>query len=390
MKSNNFGAVLTLAATLSLPVVAAEQPEWHGFIAQGLAQASDSNAINDSGKLSAKLTEIGINSRWQLTERVRLAGQVVYLNGGNRYPEGARLDYLFVDLSVIDTFDHQLNLYAGRYKNQHWLFSSTRDVPFTRPSIILPQSVYYDTFRDIAVGSDGIAIKGFLQHDLGELEYNWSYGATSINTEQSQLLLSPQVSGKARQKYVHQASVFWQPAGSQATYGISLLDSEFNYRPGAAEPFSYGEVRIQRAMLNWRYQLENWELAAELMQERLAIDGFYLPGFSRSQSGLGGYLLAKYRFNQGLSFISSLDYLTRDKDDKRGSQLAIQGIPAHFGYQQSLMLGLSYDVAANWRLQAEHHWVDGTGRLSPSLVPDLVVNQQRYWQVWALQLMYWF
>jgi hypothetical protein len=390
MKSNNFAATLTLAAALSLPVVAAEQPEWHGFIAQGLAQASDSNAINNSGKLSAALTEIGINSRWQLTEQIRVAGQVVYLNGGNRYPEGARLDYLFVDLSVIDTFDHQLNLYAGRYKNQHWLFSSTRDVPFTRPSIILPQSVYYDTFRDIAVGSDGIAIKGFLQHSLGELEYNWSYGATSINAEQSQLLLSPEVGGKARQKYVHQASVFWQPAGSQATYGISLLDSEFNYRPGAAEPFSYGEVQIQRAMLNWRYQLENWELAAELMQERLAIDGFYLPGFSQSQSGLGGYLLAKYRFNQGLSFISSVDYLTRDKDDKRGSQLEVRGIPAHFGYQQSLMLGLSYDVAANWRLQAEHHWVDGTGRLSPSLVPDLVVNQQRYWQVWALQLMYWF
>lgn len=390
MKSKMVSAIFGILALLNLPVTFANAPEWHGFMAQGLAKASGSNAINNSGDLSAALTEVGINSRWQLSERIKLSGQLVYLNGDNRYPEGVRLDYLFVDLSVINTFDHQLNLYAGRYKNQHWLFSSTRDVPFTRPSIVLPQSVYYDAFRDIAVGSDGLALKGFLQQSWGELEYNWSYGATSISEKQSQLLLSPAVSGKARQKYVHQASVFWQPPTSQATYGISLLDSAFNYRPGASEFFSDGDVQIQRIMLNWRYQLQNWELAAELMQERLDIDGFYLPNFSRRQTGLGGYLLARYRFANDLSAVTTIDYLTRDKNDKRGSELTAAGIPAHFGYQQSIMLGLSHDLGSNWRLQAEHHWVDGTGRLSPSLVPDLQVNQQRYWQLWALQLMYWF
>lgn len=390
MKSNITVTVLSVSSLLLSGSLAASDLDWHGFVAQGLVQAADSNAVNNSGNASAALTELGLNAKWQRYDKFKIAGQVVYLNGGNRYPEGVRLDYLFADISVIDRFDHQLNLYLGRYKNQHWLYSSTRDVPFTRPSIILPQSVYYDVFRDIAVASDGIAVKGYRQHQYGELEYNWSFGATSISDAQGQLLLGPLIRGRARQKYVHQASVFWQPADSQATYGISLLDSEFEYKPAESDLFSSGDMTVQRVMLNWRYQLENWELAAEVTQERLSINGFYQSGFAQTQFGWGGYVLARYRFLHGLTAIASVDYYTRDKDDRHGSNLQTAGIPAHFGYQHTLMLGLSYDFATRWRLQAEQHWVEGTGRLSPSLMPDLALNNQRHWQVWALQLMYWF
>lgn len=384
----SMGCVLSLGA--SNPLLASTTIEWHGFLAQGIAQAASSNAINDSGEVSAALTEVGINARMSVTERMSWSGQLVYLNGGNRYPEGARLDYLFLDLSLIDRFSQQLNVYFGRYKNQHWLYSSTRDVPFTRPSIILPQSIYYDVFRDIAVASDGIAIKGFWQQAYGELEYNWSYGATNISRDQTRLLLSPVVQGHARQRYVHQASVFWQGHGSQATYGMSLLDSAFNYSAGQQDPFTDGAVTVQRLMFNWRYQQENWELAAEIMQERLSINDFYFRGFNQTQHGVGGYLLGRYRFSPQLAAVLSVDYLTRDRQDSRGAGLAAQGIPGYFGYQHTLMAGLSFDLASRWRLQAEHHWVDGTGRLSPSLVPRLDINQQRYWQAWALHLMYWF
>lgn len=385
---NKYLQLITLLLLLSYSSVNAEEFSIHGFLAQGLTQAKKSNAINDDGELSAALIELGLNAQWALTSRVRLSGQVVYLNGGNRYPQGSRLDYLFLDFSVQDTFDHQLNLYLGRYKNQHWLFSSTRDVPFTRPSIVLPQSIYYDAFRDIAVASDGIALKGYLQHASGEFEYNWSVGATSITAEQGRILLSPVVQGRANQKYVHQASLFWQPLGSQFSYGISLLDSEFNYRAAAVDFFSEGDMTVQRFMLTWRYQAERWEMVSEIMQERLSIKGFYAPGFTRDQMGQGGYLLGRYHLTPQLTTVLTLDYLTQNKDDRRGSALPEVGIPEYFGYQQSITMGVNYAVSASWQLQLEHHWVDGTGRLSPSLIPDQAVNTQRYWQLWALQLTY--
>lgn len=387
MKINQQAYCIILFCCLPL-MVSAETVSVHGFLAQGLTQAKGSNAVNDNGDLSAALTELGINASWVLSPRLKLSGQLVYLNGGNRYPEGARLDYLFLDISILDDFDHQLSLYLGRYKNQHWLYSSTRDVPFTRPGIILPQSIYYDAFRDIAVASDGLAIKGYLQSLSGEWEYNWSLGATNITRAQSRILLSPLVQGEAKQKYVHQASVFWQGIGSQATYALSLLDSDFSYHAAALDYFSDAELTVQRFMLTWRYQAEKWELAAELMQERLSITGFYQPGFQREQKGLGGYLLGRYQVSTKLSALVAVDYLTQNKNDKRGSALPEIGIPAYFGYQQSIMFGVNYAFARNWQWQAEHHWVDGTGRLSPSLIPDLALNNQRYWQVWALQLTY--
>jgi len=390
MKNNASFSLLMVPLLFCMPTLHADPLSVHGFIAQGLTQAKNSNAVNNDGDVSTELTEVGVNAKWTLYPKIKVAGQVVYLNGGNRYANGARLDYLFVDISLTDDFDHQLNAYLGRYKNQHWLYSSTRDVPFTRPSIILPQSIYYDAFRDIAVASDGVAIKGYLQHALGDIEYNWSIGATNITSEQSKTLLSSAIQGSAKQKFVHQASLFWQPSSSRATYGMSLLDSDFSYKPGANDFFSNGDVTVQRMMLNWRYQAEKWELAAEVMQERMTIEGFFQPEFFRAQRGMGGYLLGRYRFDSKLSAVVALDYLTQNKDDKRGSQLPATGIPAYFGYQQSAMVGATYALADNWQLQAEHHWVDGTGRLSPSLVPDLNINKQRYWQLWALQLTYWF
>jgi len=65
-------------------------------------------------------------------------------------------------------------------------------------------------------------------------------------------------------------------------------------------------------------------------------------------------------------------------------------VPAYFGYQDDLTLGITYDFKDNLRLTMEHHWVKGTARLAYPVMPDLQHNKSEYWQMWAMQLMYWF
>ena len=155
-----FIALAAVFSLCSLHVGASDQDfQFHGFAAQGVIDVSGSDFVNNDGSLSPKLTELGINGSYQLSSNLRLAGQVVYLNGGNRYEEGVRVDYALLDWSAYESANWQANIYLGRFKNNHWLYSSPRDIPFARPSIILPQSVYFDGFRDIAVGGDGAAIK---------------------------------------------------------------------------------------------------------------------------------------------------------------------------------------------------------------------------------------
>ena len=98
----------------------------HGFISQGIIDVNGSDFVNDDGELSTELTEIGLNISYQLTNNFRLAGQVVYLDGGNRYAQGARVDYALLDWSAFTDEHWQANIYLGRFKNNHWLYSSSR------------------------------------------------------------------------------------------------------------------------------------------------------------------------------------------------------------------------------------------------------------------------
>lgn len=369
----------------------AEDFSWQGFVAQGLIRADDSNYINNSGKTSAALTELGLNGRYSLAADWHLAGQVVYLDGGNRYPQGTRLDYLFLDWAFYNTEAWQANMYFGRFKNQHWLYSGTRDVPFTRPSIILPQSVYFDGFRDIAVGTDGVALQARNSGDYGDLTLNWSFGTIPISQQQSRQLLGYDTQGKTSLQRDHKLSVYWQPAFSRFSYGAILLDSAFTYRPGAGELISAADFTVQRVMLNLRYQAENWEFATELLQERIKTNGFFAPQFERQQLGQGGYMLAQYHYSPQLRFYTMLDYMVLDKDDRQGRMLERQTggvVPRWFGYQHALAVGISVDINRQWRLQGETHWNKGAGRLAPVLQPDVLTNKSQYWQVLAVQLMY--
>lgn len=382
--------LLLLGCSLQLP---ADELQWHGFISQGLIQAPETNFVNLDDSISAELTDIGVNMSWALSDKLRLAGQLVYLDGGRRYTKGTRLDYLFLDWTLYSDFDWRLNMFVGRFKNQHWLYSATRDVPFTRNAIVLPQSVYFDSFRDIAVGSDGLALKSTHNTRIGEIELNWSWGATNLSKEQSQILLSTQAQGNADQDYVHQASLFWRPDQSAWQLGVSLLDSDFSYKKAEADLYSDGAMTVQRVMFNGRYAAELWELSGEWVQERLDISDFYVPGFKRNSFSQGWYVQGRYNLMPRTWALLSLDSFDLDKDDRSGvkfSQSTGGMVPAYFGYQDDVTFGLTYDFKDNLRLTMEHHWVKGTARLAYPVMPDVQNNKSEYWQMWALQLMYWF
>ena len=196
--------------------------QFHGFVAKGVIDVNGSDFVNDYGSLSPKLSEVGINASYQLSSNFRLAGQVVYLNGGNRYAEGIRVDYALLDWSVYESQNWQANVYLGRFKNNHWLYASSRDIPFARPSIILPQSVYFDGFRDIAVGADGAAMKISHSNDsYGNFDFNFSYGTSPISDKQAEFILSDFAHGTLKQdsdlqasSYVQHSFSLWRTADS--------------------------------------------------------------------------------------------------------------------------------------------------------------------------------
>lgn len=367
----------------------------HGFISQGLIDVKGSNFVNDDGALSAELTELGFNASYQLNSEFRLAGQVVYLDGGNRYNDGVRMDYALLDWSVYTNGNWQINLYLGRYKNYHWLYSSTRDVPFTRPSIILPQSVYFDGFRDIAVGADGAAVKlSYSADDLGYFDFNLSTGSSPISDEQTKIILSEHALGNMRHTYDLQASLYWRPFLSPWRFGLVLLDSDFEYNAAQqGDMFIDADITLRRYFANVLYEGESWEFSSEVFQERFILDDFYYDGFTQDVIGQGMYVQSQYKVNNELNLLLRYERFYANRDDKSGHELEsnTQGlIPSYFAYQHDATVGFSYDLAENLRMQFEYHYIKGTARLTPVVLPNPQVNDSKNWQLWAVQLMYWF
>ena len=366
----------------------------HGFIAQGLIDVNGSSFVNDDGALSAELTEIGINGSYQLNDYFRITGQAVYLDGGNRYVEGARIDYALLDYSAYQDDKWLINLYLGRFKNNNFLYSSTRDVPHARPSIILPQAKYFDGFRDIAMGSDGLSAKVVYSSDsYGDFDLYFNYGASSLDTEDVKLLLGDLVQGKGKQDFDAQASIYWQPHFSAWQFGFSLLDSDFNYQRSNTDLFYDAEFSFQQLGSNFLFEGEKWEFSGEITQSKFTQQGFYFDSYKRSATGLGAYLQTRYQFNNQLSLLARIEKFYADKKDKNGSKLEQStggAIPSYFAYQNDITLGASYQLADNMRVDLEHHWVEGTSRLTPVVMPNTVVNNQRRWNMWAIQFMYWF
>ncbi|WP_440874961.1 hypothetical protein [Thalassotalea sp. PLHSN55] len=390
-----------------------ESQDWqiHGFLAQGLIDVSGSDFVNDDGDLSAELTEVGVNGSYQLFDSIRLAGQAVYLNGGNRYEQGLRLDYALIDWSVYNDENWLVNLYLGRFKNNHWLHSSTRDIPHARPSIILPQGLYFDGFRDIAMGGDGAALKvSYNFEDWGDIDFNVSSGKTKVSTDAGKLLLGDDVDGDMNQESDFQTSVFWQPAYSPWRFGVSFLDSEFSFTreeqndtllPATPSVEFYDGVFSFKQYTGYVvYEGENWEFTAEALQQTFTTEGFYPDALYEflgvdqiEKVGQGIYFQSRYKYNDRLSLMARVERFYADKDDKDGSQLEAESgglVPSYFGFQHDIVLGAHYDIADSLRVQMEYHWVEGTARLTPVVSPNAMINSNKNWNLFAVQLMYWF
>ena len=369
--------------------------QFHGFISQGIIDVNGSDFVNDDGELSTELTEIGLNASYQLSDKFRLAGQVVYLDGGNRYEKGFRVDYALLDWSAYNSESWQTNIYLGRFKNNHWLYSSSRVIPFARPSIILPQSVYFDGFRDIAVGSDGAAVKfSHSNDDLGNFDFTLSYGKSTVSNEQTDILLGDIAMGVAEQEYENHASVYWQPAFSPWRFGFSLLDSDFSYQKNEMFDFaSDADFSFQFYTLNAIYEGEYWEFSGEIYQQRFVTDGFYDPNFYKDSTGQGYYGQIRYKLTSDLTVLARYENFYLDKEDKDGYKLEQStggAIPYYFGFHKDITIGINYDITSDFSARIEYHWVNGAGRLTPVVMPNTLINDSEDWRMWAVQLMYWF
>lgn len=394
--TKSIGAIGGLSALLLLlpaPSVAKLAGlQLHGFAAQSIMQAEQSSFINRKGELSLQQTDIGLNASYEINHKLRTAAQLIYINGDNRYPEGPRLDYLLLDWTLEEQQNWSCNLLLGRFKNNHWLYSSTRDVPHTTPSIILPQSVYFDAMRDAGLTIQGVGWHSQHFSPYGNVEFELSYGSGPLEDNTARHTLSHRAKGDSDTENAWIGSLRYSPLSQNWSAYVSYTDAEFSYTATDNEPFIDAETFLKRSMVGFIYSGANYELASEIFQEKMQVNDFLFNGYHTSTTAQGGYLQYRYFLTEHLITLLRLDIYDRNKDDRSGKQLEALGIPAHFGFMDDLTLGLQWKPSHNHNLnlQLEYHYVEGSGRLGPIVEMDIDANRDKYWSLWAMQIIYWF
>lgn len=382
------GGLLTTTAASADGLV---DPRYHiqGFAAQALIGSTNNNFFGDSkDSISTGFTEAGLHGYWQPFDALRLSGQILYRQAGESDEEGLRLDYAQADWQFYRTETTQQGLKFGKVKLPYGLYNETRDVPFTRPSILLPQSIYIDNSRDLLVAAPGVVLHGSTVQDYGAFDYSLGWVRPNFDSEAVEyVVLGVNRPGNLEGKETIGARLRWETP-TDTTLMLTYADASADYQPGSPDNLRAGKFEYRNVLASFQQRFDTLTLTAEYGEPHSKLSGFgpWLPDTSRVAQTY--YFQGEWRFHPAWELMLRYESLYRNKDDKSGQQFqAATGLPAHSMFTKDWALGLRWDVTPSWMLRAEYHHVDGTGWLPGLDNPSFAAREQR-WNMWLLQAAY--
>jgi len=363
----------------------------HGFATQGIILTSDNNFFGDSNDgPSLDYTELGLNASWTPWPKLQFATQLLSRRAGEGNDGDIELDYGLVDYSLISNETDQWGLRIGRIKNPLGLYNETRDVAFTRPSILLPQSIYFDRTRHLALSADGIHMYAEKRTPMGDFYLQFGAVNPRVNALETELtLLGRDRPGKLNSNMSYIGRLLFEKDNGQLR--LALSGAEVNIGYDSALPFPTdlleGSIRFQPWIISGQYNAERWSLTGEYALRKFKFNNFGgIPNLDFS--GESYYLQGTYRFTPEWEGVIRYDVLYANKEDRDGhAYAATTGRPAHNRFAKDLTLGVRWNITPEFMLRAEYHRVDGTAWLPLLDNPDLTTAEQN-WDLFAILASY--
>ncbi|MGX2040525.1 hypothetical protein ACWJKU_10395 [Methylocaldum sp. MU1018] len=360
--------------------------QYHGFISQNFVLTSKNNFYGNSRHGSFDFTEAGFNVSLQPLSRLGLAAQVLYRRAGELEDEEVRLDYGVLDLTALDTPDVRAGVRLGRVKNPLGLYNETRDVPFTRASIFLPQSIYFDRTRNFALSSDGGQVYGEYESSIGEFSVRANIGVPTLDKSLESLILGRDRPGEFHGKLSYIGQFLYEFRSGLIRLAFTAASAQAGYDSGQGDVFSGGDFWFQPYIFSAQYNGERLSLTAEyaLRNDRGKHFGQFLPNFART--GESYYIQGAYRFTDEIEAVVRYDVLYLNVNDRYGEGFERRtGRPGFSRFAKDWTVGLRWDITPSWMARVEYHRIHGTGWLAATENPD-PRKLEPDWDLFALEL----
>ncbi len=394
MNTTFLGAGFLCLLGLSCPLQAASPFDWqmHGFLSQGYLVSTGNNLFGNSRHNgSLDFTEVGANLSLRPWNKLLVSAQGLFRQAGASDQEGVRLDYALLDYYFPLGETATLGVRLGRVKNPFGLYNETRDVVWTRPGVLLPQSVYFDALalRQPMLSSDGGLLYGryvFGDHSLSA-EFLVAEPRDDTGGAAEFLTGIPGVKGElsGRPMWIGRAAYEWQEGRVRLMFSIVDLDRDFR---SLTQGVRSGSFKTLYPLASLQYNAERWTLTAEYGRVLTEREGFTPGGITMTNTTESFYLQGQYRLNPKLSLLARYDVFFANLGDRDGEKTAkLTGLPRHRFFARDLTLGARWEVASNLLLVGEYHFVDGTAWLAEKDNPRLKAGGgDRFWHVFTLMV----
>ncbi len=373
----------------------------HGFASQAYITTSDNDVFGNSDNGgSFGLTEAGLNASARPLPRLQLSAQVLSRRAGEGNSGMPRLDYGFLDYRLYSHEVNQFGIRVGRLKNPFGFYNDTRDVAFTRPGILLPQSIYFDRTRNLGLSSDSVQLYGDTAlFNLGTVSTQFGVTLPVVNDRdtESSLLAGVRV-GQLNREVSYIGRAIFETNDKRLRLGISGIWLNTSYDPSISrnDRLGPGALQFTPVIFSAQYNAERWTLTSEYAIRHFKYNNNFnsvLPnGFHLLDNldfyGESYYFQGEYRFTPKWEAIVRYDALFTDRADRDGSKFArnVGGIaPAHSRFAKDIMVGLRWNVTPAFMLRAEYHHVNGTGWLSRLDNPASEGPLSQQWDLYAIQ-----
>ncbi|EXJ15218.1 hypothetical protein [Imhoffiella purpurea] len=363
----------------------------HGFASLAGIKTSDNRFFGDSPHTSFDFSELGLNVSLRPAPTLLISAQLLARRAGEMYDGEPALDYALLDYCAAATPDYRLGLRVGRIKNPLGLYNETRDVPFTRPGIFMPQVVYFDQVRNLLLSSDGLVLYGDAYTGLGSLSLSVLHGRAVVDENVEWAYLNGDFPGDVESRSDSWIwSLWFATAGDRLRLGFSgaSLSVDFDPRTSAPPILGAGSFDILYWIASIQYDAEDWTLSAELMREPIDWHDFGALYPDRRLTAEGYYLQAAYRVSPGIELMMRYEEGFADRADRSGKAMSRVGGgqgPAHMGYSKIWTAGLRWDLDRHWMLRLEYQRHSGTFTLSSRENPYLP-GQVKDWNLVAAQI----
>lgn len=373
----------------------------HGFVGQSYILTSDNDVFgNSDAGGSFGFTEAGLNASARLSPKLQLSSQILSRRAGQGTTATPRLDYAVLDYRVYSHEANQFGIRVGRLKNPFGFYNDTRDVPFTRPSILLPQSIYFDRTRNLGLSGDSVQVYGEAAVS------NWGIVSTQFgvwwpivhnrDTEVAVLGTIPRTSTPQPGHLTREASYIgrgvFETNDKRIRLAVSGIWLNSDYSPAANDQLGPGSFQFSPIYFSAQYNTERWSLTSEYALRYSKFDKNF--GTSSPLSGLNFYgesfyFQGEYRFTPKWEAILRYDVLFTDRDDRNGKRFAAAtGGSAYSRFAKDITVGLRWNVTPQFMLRGEYHHVNGTGWLSRLDNPASEGPLSQHWDLYAIQASY--